>query len=630
MAKFTPIDGAPYRYDYRDFFKGAAAGRFKRVPAYREMCKKDLFFLLYFGLGREDLNHPFIVQAIREVEEDHDGTLDLWAREHYKLLSNKTKVLTPFGWTTHGELKPGDWVFAPDGRPVRVLAVTGDLHDPNMYHVRIRNAQRSEYEVFHAGADHLWDVEYFDRRRISGTKRRIGWTHLRLSTKELIRYTRAQQEVKNPRWYRIGYTAPLHFPEKDLPVPPYILGAWLGDGSSGTSNITNGNDQLWERICGEGYRISRDKAPHRDNTQVRTVYSLWPALKKLGYCGCKSNTKYIPLEYLTASLEQRTELMQGLMDSDGSVMQRGVVAYTTTSERLAQDVAALARTFGVVATAKEYWGTYNGEPYRSYRVTFVPRADVNFFSLDYHNERLNKFGRQNQPAYWYITDVSPADTVPSQCIQVEGGRYLAGERLVPTHNSTIITNGLPIQEKNRNPEERIAIFSHTRPIAKGFLRNIKLTLEGNPPVKRWFPDIFWAMPKRQAPKWSEDDGLIVKRKSFANESTLEAWGLVDGQPTSKHFTIRIYDDVVTRESVTTPEQIQKTQLAYELSESLGTEGGHKRVCGTHYSFADAYMTMRKKLIASGNAAKIRIKPATHDGTSTGDPVLLSEARLKQL
>ena len=198
------------------------------------------------------------------------------------------------------------------------------------------------------------------------------------------------------------------------------------------------------------------------------------------------------------------------------------------------------------------------------------------------------------------------------------------------YKSTIITYGLPIQEIINNPEERIAIFSHTRPIAKGFLRNIKLTLEGNPPAKRWFPDVFWAMPKRQAPKWSEDDGLIVKRKSFANESTLEAWGLVDGQPTSKHFTIRIYDDVVTRESVTTPEQIQKTQLAYELSESLGTEGGHKRVCGTHYSFADAYMTMRKKLIQSGNASKIRIKPATHDGTSTGNPVLLSEGRLKQL
>jgi len=100
---------------------------------------------------------------------------------------------------------------------------------------------------------------------------------------------------------------------------------------------------------------------------------------------------------------------------------------------------------------------------------------------------------------------------------------------------------------------------------------------------------------------------------------------VDGQPTSKHFTKRIYDDVVTKESVTTPEQIKKTLEAYELSHSLGTDGGRKRVVGTNYHFADLYIHLKKQ-----PGYKVRIHPATDDGTPNGRPVLLSPERLAEL
>lgn len=193
------------------------------------------------------------------------------------------------------------------------------------------------------------------------------------------------------------------------------------------------------------------------------------------------------------------------------------------------------------------------------------------------------------------------------------------------YKSTILTYGLPIQELARNPEERIGIFSHTRPIAKGFLRQIKVTLEGQAPIKKWFKDVFFVHPKQQAPKWSEDDGIMVKRKSTPKESSIEAWGIVDGQPTSKHFTIRIYDDVVTETSVTTPEQITKVLRQYELSQSLGTDGGSKRLNGTHYHFADLYAHLKKK-----STYHSRIKPATDDGTATGNPVFLSQGRLDEL
>ncbi len=94
--------------------------------------------------------------------------------------------------------------------------------------------------------------------------------------------------------------------------------------------------------------------------------------------------------------------------------------------------------------------------------------------------------------------------------------------------SSIITFGMTIFNILNNPEVTIGIFSHTRPIAKGFLRQIKRELEANENLKAWFPDIIWENPSKEAPKWSEDDGITVRRKTNPKESTVEAWGLVDG------------------------------------------------------------------------------------------------------
>jgi predicted phage terminase large subunit-like protein len=193
------------------------------------------------------------------------------------------------------------------------------------------------------------------------------------------------------------------------------------------------------------------------------------------------------------------------------------------------------------------------------------------------------------------------------------------------YKSTIITFGKSIQDVLVDPDGTlIGIFSHTRPIAKGFLDQIKRELETNEFLKKLFPDVLYESPRVEAPRWSLDGGLIVKRKSNPKEATIEAWGLVDGQPTSKHFTILVYDDVVTRESVTTPEQIKKTTEAWELSLNLGAEGGAKRYIGTRYHANDTYKTMLDR----GSVIK-RIYPATDNGEIDGNPVLLSIESLQE-
>lgn len=190
------------------------------------------------------------------------------------------------------------------------------------------------------------------------------------------------------------------------------------------------------------------------------------------------------------------------------------------------------------------------------------------------------------------------------------------------YKSTIINFGLTILDIINDPELTIAIFSHTKPIAKTFLRQIKSEMEQNEDLPRLWPDVFWANPKNEAPKWSEDGGLIVKRKGNPKEATLEAHGLVDGQPTSRHFRGMVYDDVVTIESVSTPEQITKTTYAFQMSDNLGAEGGWRRYIGTRYHQFDTYRTIMDDKIATP-----RLHPATKNGKEDGEPVLLSRETL---
>lgn len=173
-------------------------------------------------------------------------------------------------------------------------------------------------------------------------------------------------------------------------------------------------------------------------------------------------------------------------------------------------------------------------------------------------------------------------------------------------------------------ELTFGIFSHTRGIAKAFLRQIRDEFEKNQSLLELFPDILYERPERDAPRWSEDSGIVVKRKSNPKEATIEAWGLVDGQPTSKHFNVLVHDDTVTLESVTSPEMVEKTTNAWALSLNLGDRRPRKRMIGTRYSYGDTY----REIMARG-AMTPRIFAATDDGTLSGRPVFLTQEEFDQ-
>jgi len=198
------------------------------------------------------------------------------------------------------------------------------------------------------------------------------------------------------------------------------------------------------------------------------------------------------------------------------------------------------------------------------------------------------------------------------------------------YKSTIITFAKTIQDilsshgddpdpKWKGKQITVGIFSHTRPIAKAFLKQIMREFETNQVLKDLFPDILYQEPVREAPAWSADVGIIVKRLSNPKEATIEAWGVVEGQPTSKHFDILVYDDMVTLGSVSNADMIQKTTESWEMSLNLGAgESVRKRYIGTRYHLNDTYRVMMKR-----GAAIPRVHSATDNGELDGNPVFWS-------
>ena len=214
-----------------------------------------------------------------------------------------------------------------------------------------------------------------------------------------------------------------------------------------------------------------------------------------------------------------------------------------------------------------------------------------------------------------------------RCREVESGRDGKLDLWARFHyKSSIITFLGTIQEVLCNPDITIGLLSFSARQAKPFLRQVMQELESNEKLYNLYPDILWEKPRQQAPKWAENEGICVRRSSNPKEQTVEAHGLVDGQPTGRHFDLIIYDDVVVQESVSTPEQIIKTTTQWELSLNLGsTHYPRYQYAGTRYSYGDTYGTILQRA-----AVKPRIHTATHNGQMDGLPVFLTEERWEEI
>lgn len=195
--------------------------------------------------------------------------------------------------------------------------------------------------------------------------------------------------------------------------------------------------------------------------------------------------------------------------------------------------------------------------------------------------------------------------------------------------TTVVTIAQTIQDIVKDCEERIAIFSFSQKAAVKIFRAIKQILEESQFLKDCFADVLWDKPEKQAPKWAEETGLIVRRRGFYKEATLEAWGLIEGMPTGGHFTKRKYDDVETADFTYTPEITQRLKDQFDMSQNLGTIEGTHDVLGTPYHHEGLLTYLEGKLLDGEPLYEFIRYPATEDGTPNGKSVWLPEHTLAE-
>lgn len=230
--------------------------------------------------------------------------------------------------------------------------------------------------------------------------------------------------------YAIELALPLEYPRKEQFIDPYVLGAWLGDGTSATARITSADAKIIEVYEAAGYPCRKLPGSKYD---YAVGGSLQTQLRHAGVLG----DKHIPSSYRFGDVEQRLALLQGLMDTDGTCNTRGACQYDSTSRVLAEQVYELACSLGYRATITDKLVQFKGRPCgRSYRIHWTTSDPM--FRLP------RKLGRQSLncggPKRRYITAIEPVDSVPVRCITVDSpsSLFLVGRSCIPTHNTTFL------------------------------------------------------------------------------------------------------------------------------------------------------------------------------------------------
>ncbi len=363
------------------------------------------------------------------------------ARKGAKALDLDTQIPTPDGWALMRDLRIGDRVFDERGAICSVNATSEIFENHNCYEVEF-----SDGEKIVADAGHLWRTDA--RRKGNGTNGKARSLDDDIRTTAEIAATLRAGNGSRVEWnHSIPVAAPLDTAFVALPIPPYTLGAWLGDGHSASARLTigHGEEEIVDLVRSEGVsaveRVSASAARlfllGSEGRGAARKASLQAQLRANGLL----NNKHIPRQYLRASVHQRMALLRGLMDTDGTVDRRGHCSFITTKSELKDGVIELLRSLGYKPTCTEERAKLRGRDCGSvWRVRFVGFADRPVFGLERKRRRLKPApAKRTRSETRQIVGCRPVDSRPVRCIQVDSPSrlYLAGQGMVPTHNSTL-------------------------------------------------------------------------------------------------------------------------------------------------------------------------------------------------
>jgi len=392
-----------------------------------------------------------------------------------KALSLDTPLPTPDGWTTMGKVQAGDLLFGENGLPTKVIAATDIMYNHQCYEIKF-----SDGTSIIADAGHQWKTREVNSRRRSrkyksavkeyesknliygtdlclcgcGNKAGLRTAHFRhgqprtyikghsrknkepetFQKESLIRTTEDITHTltfgpNGQHNHSIHVCSPLSLPERNLPIHPYMLGVWLGDGDSKQAKVTSYDEEMFGNLERTGHSIRL-----RSNIHHIGLLGVKKLLKEINVFG----NKHIPIEYLRASEQQRRELLAGLLDTDGTVSKTGTIIFSSTSRNLAKDATELIRSLGYkpsIRMRQVKGRTIDSST--SYVISFTTTDKV--LSITRKADRINENDRITNK-YRYIVAVDKIDSVPVRCIQVDNsdGMFLAGRSMIPTHNSSLL------------------------------------------------------------------------------------------------------------------------------------------------------------------------------------------------
>jgi hypothetical protein len=369
------------------------------------------------------LHRAGIVRALKDPQRMYN----------YNDLSLDTPLPVPGGWTTMGAVQVGDVVLSDEGKPTAVVGISPTFINRKCYQVRFDDGS----DIV-AGEGHLWTVEERGKRKAATW----DWSKKTITTAELV-----------PERHFIWATKPLQLSNIELPLHPYVLGAWLGDGNSYQPVITSGfadADAMQKNLEDCGYRVGRQKG--NGCAETLAIYGIRKSLKALNVL----SNKHIPAQYLRSSQHQREQLLQGLMDTDGCCTKQGQCVFVTISDRLAEDFAELLHSLGIKASFTKTAGALrkfpNGKTYQtqeSYRFAFSMRQEVMPFGLARKQARLPQKFHARRTCRHRIISITEVPSVPTKCLVVDAPShlFLAGPSMVPTHNSSGEVEVVALQTK---------------------------------------------------------------------------------------------------------------------------------------------------------------------------------------
>lgn len=379
-----------------------------------------------------------------------------------KALALDTAIPTPRGFIPMGDIVVGDVVFDEFGETCNVIAVSEVYKDHDCYKLTFDDGS----SVI-ADAGHQWITRDANQRKnLARQKYRVQRRWSLVTTSEIAATLYGPGGKRDEINHSIDVSA-TGGAIRQLPIPPYVIGVWLGDGNSHSAQLTSADPEIIDHLRAEGQPVSEGRRYSGNLSSKALEYhlgqeqrglphirdaTLQARLRKLNLL----RNKHIPVEYLFASFDQRLALLQGLMDTDGCCDENKGCEFSASNERLAFETHALICSLGIKATIRSRIPICNGKRCRrSFRVCFTTNLPV--FRLKRKLERIPdditiRCRRR------FIVSCERVESVPVRCIQVDSpsSLFLCTKSFIATHNSELarrrVVRFLPVEKPWPDPE----------------------------------------------------------------------------------------------------------------------------------------------------------------------------------